>query len=277
MQKILELLSNKKIKYSIIGVLVLLFLIIMVGTISKNKSSQEQKPEEPEIIEVNDDLKNDITKEINELSYGYYCSVPSELDFANDCLYRNNTTLKENLNAEYRLSSIILSIGAAKGNNVLVGSIVVDNKAFTNPNYVDLKDVKEEYIKIYGQKDAFNPEMVNNITKYDIKYDSKREKFVYTLPEIDHFATFYLEKINTTTTEVTAYVRVGFIEYKFYRYNLYTERDLKTQIAKYNSVEYKKGKIINEDNFKQFKQYRYTFVKEEETNNLIFKQIDLIG
>jgi len=277
MQKILELLSNKKIKYSIIGVLVLLFLIIMVGTIYKNKSSQEQKPEEPEIIEVNDDLKNDITKKINELSYGYYCSVPSELDFANDCLYRNNTTLKENLNAEYRLSSIILSIGAAKGNNVLVGSIVVDNKAFTNPNYVDLKDVKEEYIKIYGQKDAFNPEMVNNITKYDIKYDSKREKFVYTLPEIDHFATFYLEKINTTTTEVTAYVRVGFIEYKFYRYNLYTERDLKTQIAKYNSVEYKKGNIINEDNFKQFKQYRYTFVKEEETNNLIFKQIDLIG
>ena len=277
MQKILELLSNKKIKYSLIGVLVLLFLIIMVGTISKNKSSQEQKPEEPEIIEVNDELKNNITKKITELSYGYYCPVPSELDFSNDCLYRNNTTLKENLNAEYRLSSIILSIGAAKGNNVLVGSIVVDNKAFTNPNYVDLKDVKEEYIKIYGQKDAFTPEIVNNITKYDIKYDSKREKFVYTLPEIDHFATFYLEKINTTTTEVTAYVRVGFIEYKFYRYNLYTERDLKTQIAKYNSVEYKKGNLINEDNFKQFKQYRYTFVKEEETNNLIFKQIDLIG
>jgi len=277
MQKILELLSNKKIKYTLIGVLVLLFVIIMVGTISKNKSQQEEtKEEEPKIIEVTEELKNNINKKINELSHGYYCSIPSTIEFSNDCLYRNNTTLKDNLNAEYRLSSLITAIGSASDKNVLVGSITVDNKTFTNPHYVDLEDVKNEFPKLYG-KDIFNPEMVNNITKYDIKYDSKREKFIYTIPEENKIAIYYLEKLNTTTTEVDAYVRVGYIEYKYYRYNLYNDRDLKTEVAKYNSVEYKKGNLINENNFNSFKQYKYTFVKDNDTNELLFKQVNLIG
>ncbi len=277
MQKLLEILSNKKVKFTVIGVLLFFFIIIMVGTISKNKTKQEEnKPEEPKIIEVNEELKNTINKKIMELSYGYYCSIPASVEFSNDCLYRNTSTLKENLNAEYRLSSLITAIGASKDKNVLVGSIVVDNKSFTNPHYVDLKDVKEEYPKLYG-KDNFSPEMVNNITKYDIKYDSKREKFVYTIPEETLISTYYLEKLNTTTEEVDAYVRVGYIEYKYYRYNLYSDRELKTEIAKLNSMEYKKGNLINENNVNFFKQYKYTFIKDKETNELLFKQVDLIG
>ena len=278
MKKVLDLLSDKKFKMGLIGVLVVLFVLIMVVSIAKNKAKNtEEEPPAPTEIVIDDSLKKKVNTYINELSTGPYCEIPTNQEYANDCIYRNNSTLKENLTVTYRINSLVLAIGNTKENNIMVGNIVANGKSFYNPHYVDLDEVKKEYELLYGKEDAFEPETVNNITNYNIRYDEQKKKFFYQPADKTEFVNTYIEKYESTTDTVTVYVRVGYISYEFYKYHLYASKDKSRELVALTNREYKESGIINDTNAFELPEYKVIFTKEQDSDNLVFTSVTLVS
>lgn len=273
----MNILKDKKVKIGLIIFLVILFVVLIIGGISKNRSKEEPAPEEPTNIIINDDVKKQLTKYVTELSTGPYCDFQSTIEFTNDCLFRNSKTQRSNLTETYRLSSLILAIGESKENNIMVGNITIDGKAMYNPSYVNLVEVEKEYSLLYGKNEKFNPESVNAITKYNIKYDKSKEKFFYQELETTAFMKTYVEAFESTPTTVTVHVRAGYITYELYKYHLYNTKDKNKEIVSVTNREYKEKGIINEENAFELPEYKFTFIKEEETNNLIFTGVELLA
>ena len=278
MKKILDLLSDKKVKLTLIGVLVVLFILIMAVSIARNKNKdKEEEPPAPTQIVVDDNMKNKLKNYIAELSTGPYCEIPTNQEFANDCVYRNNSTLKENLTVTYRINSLVLAIGNTKENNIMVGNITANGKSFSNPHYVDLEEVEKEYKLLYGKEDTFSPETVNNISVYNIRYDEEKKKFFYQIPDTPNFVDIYIEKYESTTEDVTVYVRAGYISYEFYKYHLYNNKGKEREIVAQTTREYKEGNIINDANYQELPQYKIKFTKEADSDNVVFTSVELVG
>ena len=278
MKKVLDLLSDKKVKLTIIAILVALFVIIMVVSIMKNRSkNKEEEPPAPTQIVVDDSLKKKLSNYVDELSTGPYCEIPTNQEFSNDCIYRNNNTLKENLTVTYRINSLVLAIGNKKENNIMVGNITANGKSFYNPHYVDLEEVKKEYEQLYGTTDTFAPETVNNINNFNIRFDADKNKFFYQPGDNNNFVITYIEKYESTTEDVTVYVRVGYISYEFYKYHLYNNKAKEREIVSLTTREYKEGNIINDANYQELTEFKIKFTKEQDSDNLLFTSVELVS
>jgi len=277
MKKVLELLSDTKVKITVIAVLVGLFAIMMIGAIAKNRmnNQEEQKEEVTKEVELTEDLKKTIAKYINDLSTGNYCEIAAQLPYANDCIYRQDSTTVTNLSDVYRTYSLVKAIGARSENNIMVGTIVTEGKAFYNPHFVDLDVAAKEYTNLYGKEATFTPELVNNLTDINIRYDASRKKFFYLDQQDNEFVINYIDHYETKESELDVYVRVGYMSYLAYKYKLYTGKDKLNLQGDFNSREYKEGNLINESNASTFKEYKFVFTKEEGSNNLVFKQVSL--
>ena len=277
MKKILELFEDTKVRITLISILVALFVIVMMVSIQRNKKKEEQKPTEPTNIVINDDVKAQLKDYINELSSGYYCEFPTNKEYTNDCIYRNNKTVRANLTVTYRVYSLIMAIGSKSSNNIMVGNIVVDGKSMNNPHYVNLIDVEKEYKKLYGENETFEPNTINEINTHVIKYDSSKEKYFYQEPETTAFIKTYIESYESTPEEVSVQVRVGYITYEMYRYHLYNDKNKSREITTLTTREYRENGIINDTNYIELAKYRAIFMKEENSDNLIFKSIELVS
>ena len=276
MKKILELFEDKKIRITFIFILIALFTIIMVVSIQKNKIKTPADSETPTNIVINEEIKTKLNKFVNYLSTGTYCELQAAKEFANDCIYRNNKTTRANLSETYRLYSLIMAIGESKENNMMVGNIVVEGVQIYNPYYVNLAEVEKEYKLLYGEKETFEPTIINNINKHVIKYDSSREKYLYQKSELESFVKTYIESYESTTNEVSVNVRVGYITYEFYKYHLYNDSSKTREISTKTTREYKESSIIDDTNYTELPKYKITFMQEEDSENIVFKSIELV-
>ncbi len=275
MKKTLEFLSEPKVKWTIIVILIILFAIVMIGAIAKNRmKNQEEQPAETKEIELTDELRTRIANNINDLSSGNYCEIQGTDPYTNDCIYRKDVITKGELSKEYRLYSLVISIGNRSENNIMVGTIVADGKAFYNPHYVDLEPVEKAYKELYGEEEI-QPEIINKISNINLRYDDERKKFFYEEPTDKNFIINHISNYEVKDNELYVYVRIGYMTYEMYKYKLYTGKDKTNLQGDYNTREYKEGNFINETNINVFKEYKFTFERIEGTNNITFKQVML--
>ena len=269
---------NKKrtiITISIIVVLLFILAIMIAIKVVQNKNSADTSLSSN--IKIDNALKQKLSRFVDELSTGTYCEFSVNKEFANDCLYRNPKTMRGNLTKDYRVYSLVLAIGYSDENNIMVGNLVIDGKVLNNPNYVNLSDVKKEYKLLYGDKEEFDPNIINNISKESIIYDESKEKFFYQEQEPTAFIKTHIEDYDSTPEEVNVYLRVGYITYENYKYHLYNDKNKTKELASLTSREYKEGSIINDKNYTELPKFKATFMIEDDSDNLVFKSIELVS
>ncbi len=286
MQKALELLQDKKIKYGLIGALILIFIIVMVISMSGNKEEKPIEPTGPQNIEINEELKKDITKKIALLKYNQYCDIPVAGDkFAYDCLYRKQKTTASELNDIYRIYTLTLSMDEQmeEKNNYIVGRIIVDNLVFEHTQTFTLEELHNEYNKLYGKVDYLTPKVVNAISAFPyVKYDETRKKIFYQTKGVEveentNHIVEYINKFESDENNIYVYLNVAFLsERAFQEYGIYTDRTKQVEIGTKEFKGYNKNEVINDTNNEQLPTYKYTFTKEENTGNLIFTQVELV-
>ena len=288
MNKILDLLKDKQIKRLLIIILVILIVVIIVAVMAKSSKKEEPAPApEPTNIEITDKIKKDVTTKIHELKYMDFCEINPTITntYRYDCLYRNDRVLASELSDKYRLYTLVLGRDTTLGerNNYIVGTIRVGSFVFNNAQYFKTDEIKKEFLNIYGENANFNPASINEITSFPwIKYDPESERIYYqtTGQEVKKYANEvaeYISKIDSDLVNVYVYVNVGFVNTKDYKsMDIYVDRDRTKLGISVERKEYNRETVINKDNFGTFKQYKYTFEKEESTNNLIFKQVEKV-
>ena len=272
-----DILSGKK-GVIILAVVVVVLLIIMFAIIIKGKlkdAEQEEIPVQQEIV-LNEELENKLERYIRELSYGVYCDIPTAKPYDGDCLYRNDVTRRENISITNRIYSLVLALGTVKDNNKMVGTIIVNGHSFTNPDYISVDEVEKEYHRLYGKNESFFAETINNISR-DIKYDKDRKKYFYIDEKTNNFVRTYIEKFEKNNNEVYVYVRVGFVSTEDnYKYLVYRDRDKKNEITTLTRSQIKEYNVVNSSNYTKFNQYKFMFLQEADTNNLIFTRAERV-
>lgn len=203
----------------------------------------------------------------------------------NDCLYRKDLTLASDLSEEYRIYSLTLAIDELMEdkNNFIVGKIVVDNFQFTNTQYLEHDKLEQEYHELYGQNESVNIEAVNSLNKFPyVKYDATRKKIFYqTTGNKKETSTSevieYLNRLESDQNNVYAYISIAYTSTSTPNtLGVYTDKEKTNLYHNISISDYKKDEIIDENNYQLFKEYKFTFTKEEDTENLIFKQVELV-
>ena len=284
MQKSLEILSNKKLRMLIIAILVIVFVIVMVVSVLKNKEP-EPVEQPPQNIDITEDVKNELNRKISEMSYFDYCEIATVRKYNYDCLYRKDNTYPEDLSETYRIYTMILGMDKyVSDSNRLVGEIWVENQKFENAHFINYSDFEKEYKSLYGKDATVTPSQINLLNRFPyVKYDESKTKFIYqktgVTPErsYDDLAT-YIEKYDSDTENVYVYVRVGYIvQNKDSTMGIYYDRAA-TKLNSFIPINrYKVESIIDPTNYTRFTSYKFTFAKEEETNHLTFKSINIVN
>lgn len=283
MQKILDALKDTKIRMFAIFGLVVLFIIILFATMTNNSNKEPQK-EEFEYIQTDEKLQQELFKKVKELRYGDYCEFKTTNNiFNNDCLYRKERTTSKDLSEVYRIYTLVLTLDDTN-TNAIVGNIVVEGYNFpAGTKFINLDRFTEAYNSLYGRTTSFNPLNANRLKVFPVmKYDEKREKFYYQTeggeekPREDK-AVEYLENIESDKHRVYLYVNVAFVSYEEDdTIKVYTDRSKQRLVETLPKDNYPDEKYINDSNHAMFKEYKYTFYQETESNNLIFEQVELI-
>jgi hypothetical protein len=288
MNKLLDLLKDKTIKRLIIAILVILIVVIVVAVMAKSGKKEEPAPApEPTNIEITDKIKEEITNKIHELKYMDFCEINPTMTntYRYDCLYRNDKVLASELSDKYRLYTLVLGRNTTLGerNNYIVGTIRVGSFVFNNAQYFKIDEIKEEYLSIYGANANFNPTSINEITSFPwIKYDEESNRIYYqtTGQEVKRYANEiaeYISKIDSDLTNVYVYVNIGYVNTKDYKnMDVYIDRDRTKLGISIERQDYSRDTVINKDNYGTFKKYKYTFEREEETDNFVFKQVEKV-
>ena len=283
MKKFLDLLSDKKIRLMVIFILVVIFIIIIIATMAKG-DTKNNNTEEPDYIETSEKLQKELFKKVKELRYGDYCEIKTNNNiFNNDCLYRKERTVSKDLSQAYRIYTLALTLDDSN-TNAIVGNIIVENYSFpSGTKFIDLDRFTEGYNSLYGKTTTFNPLGANHLKVFPVvKYDEKRSKFYYQTeggeekPRRDK-AIEYLENLESDKHRVYLYVNVAFVSYEEDgSVKVYTDRSKQRLVETYTQIDYSDEKAINDSNHALFKEYKYTFYQENESNNLIFEQVELI-
>ena len=285
MKKILELLSDKKIKLYVIIGLVVLFIILIIASMGK-KGDKKPEEEKPSYIETSEELQEELFKKVHELRYGDYCEIKTTNNiFNNDCLYRKERTTSKDLSEEYRIYTLTLTLDDSN-TNAIVGNIVVDGFTFpAGTKFIDLDKFTKAYNSLYGRTTKFDPLSANKLKVFPyMKYDTKRQKFYYQTEGTEgeeleirkDKAVEYLENIESDEHRVYLYVNVAFVSYEEDNIiKVYEDRSKKREIQTFTKDSYSDEKAINDTNHSAFKEYKYTFYQEDATN-LIFEQVELI-
>jgi len=140
---------------------------------------------------------------------------------------------------------------------------------------LDVKMVENEYKKLYGNDEIKHKSLEGNLYCPGMIYDSKNNKYYSGVGACGYggFPESPFTYINRMTTKGNnAYVYVNFGVYDTSNNNIYTDYE-KTKLYKTeNDVELEN--YITKDNYEDFSEYKYTFVKED--GNYIFKSVERV-
>lgn len=276
-------LSNKKTKLIIVGVLIVIFIIVMIASMSKNQNNPTPVEQTPTKIELTDELIKEMDRKITLLRYGNYCEIGTNNEYMNGCLYRQNITTVEELNNRYRLYTLVLALDNAMESkiNYVVGNIIVGGINFRYTQEFSKKEFEEEYKQIYGEGTInYNELNEMNIFPY-IRYDETRSKIFYQTKgeKIEITPNEVIEYINDYESDeqnVYVYVSTAFIAPTGSgSYGVYADYSRQNIIKTLTNSSYDKTAIISKDNYQSFDNYKYTFTKNE-SGALIFKQVELV-
>lgn len=162
----------------------------------------------------------------------------------------------------------------------LYGELVRRSPVTTNYNFgsleiyidsmtqIDVSLVESEYKKLYG-----------NTTINHKGFDSKCPMFIYDSVNKKYYGDAqcggtssagvlpYVNRVTTMGNEAYVYVSLG----TWQESNVYTDFE-RTKLYKSNVIDH--NNIVNESNYQDFSQYKYTFVNED--GNYIFKSLNKI-
>ena len=143
------------------------------------------------------------------------------------------------------------------------------------------KELEEEYRKLYGE-DTINYLELNDMTRFPyIRYDESREKIFYqtTGENIEITPNEVIEYINDYESDeqnVYVYVSTAFLAPTGSgTYGVYSDYSRQNLVKTFYNASFDRNNIITKDNYQTFDSYKYTFTKNE-SNNLVFKQVELV-
>lgn len=276
-------LNNKKTKLIIVGVLIVIFIIVMIVSMSKNPSNPTPVEQTPTKIELTDELIKEMDRKITLLRYGNYCEIGTNNEYMNGCLYRQNVTTVDELNNRYRLYTLVLALDNAMESkiNYVVGNIIVGGINFRYTQEFSKTEFEEEYNQLYGEG-TINYNELNEMTIFPyIRYDETRSKIFYqtTGEKIEITPNEVIEYINDYESDeqnVYVYVSTAFIAPTGSgSYGVYADYSRQNLVKTLTNSSYDKTTIITKDNYQSFDNYKYTFTKNE-AGALIFKQVELV-
>lgn len=276
-------LNNKKTKLIIVGVLIVIFIIVMIVSMSKNPSNPTPVEQTPTKIELTDELIKEMDRKITLLRYGNYCEIGTNNEYMNGCLYRQNITTVDELNNRYRLYTLVLALDNAMESkiNYVVGNIIVGSINFRYTQEFSKTEFEEEYNQLYGEG-TINYNELNEMTIFPyIRYDETRSKIFYqtTGEKIEITPNEVIEYINDYESDeqnVYVYVSTAFVAPTGSgSYGVYADYSRQNLVKTLTNSSYDKTTIITKDNYQSFDNYKYTFTKNE-AGALIFKQVELV-
>ena len=139
-----------------------------------------------------------------------------------------------------------------------------------------MQSYSNKNLSISLRTESFFAETINNISR-DIKYDKDRKKYFYIDEKTNNFVRTYIEKFEKNNNEVYVYVRVGFVSTEDnYKYLVYRDRDKKNEITTLTRSQIKEYNVVNSSNYTKFNQYKFMFLQEADTNNLIFTRAERV-
>lgn len=294
-------------KEKIILVIITIIIIFVIGLsiiFIKNNTGKEPNQnnvndnKETEEIEVNDNnLLSELNKKINIIFKGYNESNLKEKNIRISSfelygsIFSNNMSDKEKL--QHLLSSIYKQEMVEKNIDLKNIELDIPIEQFDIPfisGEISANKVQQQAKLIYGN------ELINQSTSFSkcptFIYDKKNEKYYVqegcggNNPD---FVEMYINKYATKNNEVYVYVNVAELSTNIndsnaiaYIFNNYVGAIESTNQNNYNSIQiYKKissfdeigDTIINESNYKQFKEYKIVF-KKDVNNNYYFDKIE---
>lgn len=282
MKAILDLLSSKKVKLIIVGILVIVLVIVLVSGMTQNKGEQQQTPTTPQKIELTNKLTKEMDRKVSLLRYGNYCEIGTNNEYMNGCLYRQNITTKDDLNNRYRLYTLVLALDNAMESkiNYVVGNIIVGGINFRFTQEFSKKEFEEEYKALYGDG-TINYSEINEMTRFPyIRYDETRQKIFYqtTGENIEVTPNEVIEYINDYESDeqnVYVYVSTAFVAPTGSgSYGIYADYSRQTLIKTINNASFDRNNIITKENYQSFDNYKYTFTKND-AGNLVFNKVEL--
>lgn len=286
MKALLEIMGSKKFKLGIIAIIVI-GIIIFMFTNMQSTEPEEEKPEEPKEIVIDGKLEQELERKIKLLKYESYCDITStSINIYNkDCLYRKNETIASDLNEQYRLYVLTLAKDEVLGDksNAIVGRIKVDGIEFKNTQQFSLANFEKDFKELYGQNEPFNPLNVNQVNKFPyVKYDETRKKVFYQTTGENkeynpNYVDEYIRNYESDEENVYIYVAVAYIAPKGSGvYGVYTEPEQKNLVDNLTQSEYEKKEIITDLNASKFTEFKYTFTKDKDSDNLIFNKVEKV-
>lgn len=220
------------------------------------KESQEKKIKDAKI-------KQDLTEKIKNLEGSDYCF--SEKDYENGCLYLQDEIKNTDLSFLYKIYSLI---GNQQESFIKQEEkIKWKEQIYSVEASISKQKIEEEYQKLYGKPERIDFELINN-DNYKILYNPSDESFYLkkSKKEKPKQIRSYFYKYTNKENEYYIYTSVAFINLigknEYTNYEVYQEKEhinLKAE-GIYNEIEHF---IINEDNYKEYNKYKYTFQKTE--------------
>jgi len=290
MQKIIDILSSKKIRIGIFIAFLIIFIIVIFSLMNNNSTEEEQPQEEnptPEKINITTELEEEMTKKIKELQNNYYCDIFSDATaYKNDCMYRKELIKRSDLSEEYRIYSLVLAMNDAleEKNNYIVGNIIVDNFNFTNTQFINYSELEKEYNSLYGDAGDIKVSVVNEMQVFPyIKYDESRKKIYYQTtggtpnnPTTNQVVN-YISNIESDSNNVYVFVSIAYLSQNTDKtYNVYTDRERANLVKSITEDNLKNDQVITTTDFEKFPEYKYTFTKDESNWELAFNQVELV-
>ena len=288
MNKVTNLFQNKAIKYTIIILALILIILAVALTIASEKEPTPEEPtiKEPQNITITEELKNDINRKIQLLKSSDYCELTGVKNtYKNDCLYRSNKTIVSELADEYRLYNLVLGLDnlMTEKTNYIVGNLYIEKINFQDTQFINYQELEKEYKNLYGNTLEFTPEFVNNVESFPyVKYSADYKKVFYQTTgnktSNNNEVIEYINDYESDENNIYVHVSIAYVyQSDAYTKKIFTNSERTNLITSIQTKDYDKNKIIDVDNYKKFKSYKYTFTKENNNDNFIFKQVEILN
>ena len=261
----------------IISIILLVVSIILIGAgvlltvLDISKSSDGDKKNISKEIEVNDvELRRKIENNIKVIEeFSVIGEFSSKNIFGNGVIYSNNFNSSDIDNQ----TKLLLILEKLYSKNV--GNSPVTTDFNFGENHAYFKDIQTQ-INALDVETLYNSIFASNAVHMDIGtcryfiYDDENSMYYGSSTcndvETPYSLDTYISSITNKDNEFYAYVSVGSVDYSGGKSVVYSDYEMKNL---HNGIINDPNNIVDSNNYKEFSQYKYTFVKNKDNYNFI--------